>query len=232
MLPLQQEQDGKSQRNSRNTQRHAENYGQNDADHVSQATRDAARRRRQLRPDDGTELIFFRVVWHDLSPHHGDGRSANSEHLRIRVCHSNPHWEACRKMNPVQGSVYCRESIRRATIFWKNCCANAIDDSLELFIRMFHQKHIDVHTRMDMLQLRLPIARQNPPCCCIDQGEDGSTRMSVCPFRDIHVGHVAIEGGPDLAPLQIQLCLLNLRLSTRALRGQSLEGVDSVLGLS
>src|SRR5271166_5245506 len=81
------------------------------------------------------------------------------------------------------------------------------------------------------LQLRFPVVGDDIPRAVIDQGEDGHTGLGIFAFGDVEVSHISVEGRPDGATLQIELCITDLRRFGWPLCQQGVENLHRMHAL-
>jgi hypothetical protein len=74
-------------------------------------------------------------------------------------------------MDPVQCALDLRQVCLHRVIFRKDSIADALDDTMELAVRMPHQENVDSRADVDVFEVRFAIVRDDVPNGCVDERE-------------------------------------------------------------
>src|SRR5271165_549030 len=163
--------------------------------------------------------------------HNGGGGFPDSEQCLVRILNANAHGKARSDMHPVQSVLDVGEPVAESRILGRHAKAKALHDSVKTLGGLTHHVHVDVLSRPNGLQLRFPVVGDDIPRAVIDQGEDGHAGLGIFAFGDVEVGYVSVEGRPDGATLQIELCITDLRRFGRPLCEQGVENLHGMHAL-
>ena len=88
--------------------------------------------------------------------------------------------------------------------------ADAVDDALQLGVRVAHQGDDGAIAPLDVFQLGLLEIAIHPEGTAVDERRDGGAGRTELPLIDIQVGGESVKRRVDRGPAQVELCLLEL----------------------
>src|SRR6516162_13584 len=112
-------------------------------------------------------------------------------------------------MDPIQRALDLRQAGLNCSVFWKDSVADALDDTMELAVRMSHQENVDRRADLDMFELGLAIISDHIPNGGVDECEHRPTRTRISTQGNVHVRHVGVKRSDDPATLKVKARLVD-----------------------